>query len=314
MAALGLCSGSHASFAADYPSKPVTLVVPFTPGSATDAIGRMFAQQFEREFHQPCIVDNRAGAGGTIGAAAVAAAPPDGHTLLIHSTGHIANAALYPKLKYDTLRDFIPVSLLATVPQVILVTAASGIGGIKQLVERGKSKPNALTYGSAGNGSGSHIAAEKVCVSAGFESLHVPYKGSSPALTDLLGGRIDWLVAPAGTVLPFIREGRLVPLAVGTPRRTALLPNVPTTLESGYADSDYDFWIGLFAPARTPASVVERLHAVSAAGLRDAAVQARLRDAGAETVALSQREFAAKVQREATAVTAFIRLHGIQAE
>ncbi|MBC8058821.1 MAG: tripartite tricarboxylate transporter substrate binding protein [Rhizobiales bacterium] len=314
IAALGLYGSGHAGFAANYPTRPVTLVVPFTPGSATDVVARVIAQQFEKQFRQPCLVDNRAGAGGTLGAAAVAASEADGHTLLVHSTGHLANAALYPKLKYDTMRDFVPISLLATVPSVIVVTAASGLRSLAQLVERGKSKPNALTYASAGNGSGSHIGAEKFRIAAGFESLHVPYKGAAPALNDLLGGRVDWLVAPAGTVLPFIREGRLVALAVETPRRTALLTNVPTTLESGYPDSDYDFWIGLFAPARTPGPVVEQLHAGTAAWRQDPTVQARLRDAGAETVALGQHEFAAQVQREAAAVTAFIKRHGIQAE
>ena len=311
---LGLQASDHAAFAAGYPTKPVTLIVPFSPGSATDVVARIVSQQFEKQFRQPCIVDNRAGAGGTVGAAAVAAAPPDGHTLLVHSTGHVANAALYPKLKYDTMQDFVPVCLLAAVPNVIVVTAASGMSSIRQLVERGKSQPNALTYASAGNGSGSHIGAEKFRVAAGFESVHVPYKGAAPALNDLLGGRIDWLVAPVGTALPFIREGRLVALAVQTPRRTPLLPNVPTTLDSGYPDSDYDFWIGLFAPARTPASVVAQLHAGTTAWLQDASVQARLRDAGAETVALGQREFAAQVQRESAAVSAFIKRHGIQAD
>jgi len=313
--ATGLGTESRTVLAtADYPSKPITIVVPFSAGSATDIIGRIVANQLDKRLNQTSIIDNRSGAGGTIGAAVVAAAEPDGHTLLVHSAGHVANGTLYPKLKYDTVKDFVAVSMIAGIPNVIVVSAASGIKTIQELVQRGKARPGSLTYGSAGNGSSSHIAAERFRISAGFESLHVPYKGATPALTDLIGGRFDWLVAPVGLVQAFIQNGQLIPLAVETRQRTAFLPSVPTTIEAGYKDSDYNFWIGMFAPSRTPREIVDRLHSSINAALISPEVRAKFKDAGAEVISIGQEQFANQVKTEVAEMAALIRKHGIRAD
>lgn len=312
--AAGFGTGSRTALAADYPSKPITIVVPFSAGSATDIIARIVGEQFDKSFNQVGIVDNRAGAGGTLGAASVAAAEPDGYTLLVHSAGHVANATLYPKLKYDTVEDFVAVSMIAAIPNVIVVPASSGIKTIQELVQRGKAKPGSLTHGSAGNGSASHIGAERFRISAGFESLHVPYRGANPALTDLLGGRFDWLVAPVGLVYSHIQKGQLVPLAVETRQRTAFLPEVPTTIEAGYKDSDYNFWIGMFAPRKTPPKIVSKLHSSINAALNSPDVRAKFKDVGAEVFSISQKQFANQVKTEAAEMAALIRKHGIRAD
>jgi len=204
--------------------------------------------------------------------------------------------------------------MIADVPNVIAVNASSGIRTLGELVARGKAKAGALSYGSAGSGSASHIAAERFRVSAGFESLHVPYKGASAALTDLLGGRFDWIVAPVGLVSPCLKEGRLVPLAVASRQRTPMLKAVPTTLESGFANSDYNFWIGMFAPRNTPASITAQLGSTVTTALDSRELRTRFADAGADIRSMTQAQFASLVKTEAGEVTDWIRKHGIQAD
>ncbi|WP_157271727.1 tripartite tricarboxylate transporter substrate binding protein [Azohydromonas aeria] len=299
---------------AGYPSKPITLVVPFTAGSGTDVIARVYAEQLAKLLGQPMVVDNRPGAGGTLGAAQVAAAVPDGHTVLIHSAGHVANAALYPKLKYDTLKDFTPVAMLATLPNVLVVSSASRIASVEELVKRAKASPGRLSYASAGNGSATHINAEKFRIAAGLQATHVPYRGTPPALTDLVGGQVDWFFAPLVSALPLIQEGKLTPLAVGSPARSAALPQVPTTVEAGYAGSDYTFWVGMLLPAKTPAAVVERLSAATAQARQAPAVRAALDKLGAEVPSLAQPAFAQQLQQEMASTAALVHKAGIRLE
>jgi tripartite-type tricarboxylate transporter receptor subunit TctC len=297
-----------------FPAKPITLVVPFTAGSGTDVIARVYAEQLARSLGQPVVVDNRPGAGGTLGAAQVASASADGYTVLVHSAGHVANAALYPKLKYDTLKDFTPVAMLATLPNVLVVSSASKIGSVADLVKQARAQPGKMSYASAGNGSATHINAEKFRIAAGLQAMHVPYRGTPPALTDLVGGQVDWFFAPLVSALPLIQEGKLTPLAVGSPRRSAALPQVPTTVEAGYAGSDYTFWVGMLVPAKTPADVVARLSAATAQAMQAQSVRAALEKLGADIPALAQAEFAQQVKDEMASTAALVQRAGIRLE
>ena len=198
-----------------WPGKPINVVVPFTAGSGTDVVARAVCERVQKQLNQPMVIDNRPGAGGTLGASLVAGAPPDGYTLLIHSAGHVANAALYPKLRYDTAKDFRPIAMLATLPNVLVTSAASGVKTLGELVAKAKVRPGRQTYGSAGNGSATHINAEKFRIAAGIDATHVPYRGTPEAITDVIAGNVDWFFAPLVSALPLIKDGKLVPLAVG---------------------------------------------------------------------------------------------------
>jgi tripartite-type tricarboxylate transporter receptor subunit TctC len=297
-----------------WPKAPIKLVVPFTAGSGTDIVGRTVGERLEKLLGQPVVIDNKPGAGGTLGAAAVAAAAPDGYTLLIHSAGHVANAALYPTLKYDTQKDFIPITMLATLPNVLVTSPATGFKSIQELVQKVKAEPSAFTYASAGNGSATHINAEKFRIAAGLRATHVPYRGTPEALTDVMGGRVDWFFAPLVSALPLINDGKLVALAVGSPKRSSQLPQVPTTLEAGFPGSDYTFWVGLFAPAKTPSDVVERLNTETVRVLQMPEVKSRLEKLGADVAPMAQPQFADFVRDEIIATGALIKQAGIRME
>ncbi|WP_326544111.1 tripartite tricarboxylate transporter substrate-binding protein [Pseudorhodoferax sp.] len=291
-----------------------TLVVPFTAGSGTDVIARLVGEQLSRTIGRQMIVDNRAGAGGTLGAALVAAAPGDGRMLLVHSAGHVANAALYPKLRYDTLKDFTPVALLATLPNVLVVSPASKIGSVAELVARARAEPGKMTYASAGNGSATHINAEKFRIAARLQAVHVPYRGTPPALMDVIGGQVDWFFAPLVSAMPLIQDGKLLPLAVGSAKRTPLLPQLPTTVEAGFAESDYAFWVGLFAPARMPAAQVATLAAGTAKVLAMPEIATAMAKLGAEPGASTQPQFAEFVAQDLRATTALVKQAGIRVD
>ena len=297
-----------------YPSLPIRLVVPFTAGSGTDVVSRAVAERLEKLLGQAIVIDNRPGAGGTLGAAAVAAAAPDGYTVLVHSAGHVANAALYPSLKYDTQKDFTPIAMLATLPNVLVTAPAKGFASVQDLVRKVRAEPSRFLYGSAGNGSATHINAEKFRIAAGLHATHVPYRGTPEALTDVMGGRVDWFFAPLVSAMPLIADGKLAALAVGSPKRASLLPQVPTTVEAGFAGSDYTFWVGMFAPAKTPREVIERLNADTVRALQMPELKARLEKLGAEVAPTTQKQFADFVRDEILATAALIKQAGIRME
>ena len=308
--ALGLSPASAQTPA--FPGKPLTFIVPFTAGSGTDVVARVITDHLAKALGQPIVVENKAGAGGTLGAAQVAASTPDGHTVLIHSAGHVANAALYPRLKYDTLKDFTPVAMLATLPNVLVVSPASGLQSVDDLVRKARAQPGKMSYASAGNGSATHINAEKFRIAANIQAAHVPYRGTPPALMDVVGGQVDWYFAPLVSALPLIQERRLVPLAVGSRARAAALPQVPSTVEAGFPGSDYTFWVGMFVPAKTPAEVVQKLGLATAQVLKLPEVKAALEKVGAEVPGLTQQQFADGVAQELAATTALVRQAGIK--
>src|SRR3954465_2758573 len=249
----------RAAFGQDWPSRTMTVIVPLGAGSASDIIARVVMEQVGRQLGQNAIVENRTGAGGTIGANMVAKAAPDGYTVLIY--GALASAhALYSKLPYDSLTDFIPVASLGQQPLVVVVSPAKGYKTLADLVAAGKTKPGALNYSTAGVGSASHFGAERLRASAGFTAQHIPFKGAAEAVTDVIAGRSDFSVQLTSTTLPQIRDGALVALAVSAHKRISLLPEVPTTIEAGLAaDSVYPFYSGMYLPAKTPPEIVAKL-------------------------------------------------------
>ena len=300
------------AFAQSWPAKPIHLVVAFTAGSATDIIARAVGDTLARSLGQSVVIENKPGAGGTIAAGAIAKADPDGYTFLIHSAGHSANPAIYPNLTYDTARDFAAVSPLASLPNV-MVTPPGRYKSVQDVVAAAKAAPGKLNFGSAGNGSATHMNAEKFRAAAGFDALHVPFKGTPEALSETMSGRLDFFFAPIVSALQLIREGKVNALAVGTAKRTPLLPEVATTVELGYPGSDFNFWIGVFAPAKTPRDIIERMNAEIAKALQSAEVRERFATLGAEPFAMKPAEFDAYVRSEIELNGKIVRAAGIKA-
>ncbi len=277
--------------AQSFPSKPVKIVVPFTAGSATDILARTVGQKLTELWGQPVVVDNRPGAGGTIGEALVAKSPPDGYTLLVHSAAYAYNPAIYTGLTFDTLRDFVEIVPLGGQPNVLVVAPSSGFKSVGELVAAAKANPGKLDYGSAGIGSGTHINGEKFRLATGIDVVHVPYKGTPEALTDTMTGRITYFFSPISAALPHVREGKLVALAVSTDKRSGALKDTPTIAESGVPGFNYVLWVGVFAPAGTPPAIVEQINADVTRVLKTPDAQERLTALGADAMPMSVAEF-----------------------
>jgi len=310
MAAAAVFAGS-AAHAQSYPDKPIHIVVPFSPGSATDVTARAVGQAMSKKLGQAVVIDNRPGAGGTIGAAQVARSAPDGYTLLVHSSGHTVNPSIFAHLGYDTQKDLVGISMLAELPNVLVVPPSRGWKNASDLVKAAKDAPGKLSYGSSGAGSGTHMNAEKFCLRAGFDAVHVPYKGPPEALTDIMGGRIDFLFAPVLTVLSLVRENRVAAIAMGSERRSSVLPDVPTTEEAGYPGGAYRFWVGLLAPAGTPPALVERLNAEVRDALATPEIKERLGALGADAAPMSSVDFDKLIARELVENAALTKEAGI---
>jgi len=294
--------------AQEYPARVIRIIVPISSGSTTDVVARIVAEGMRASFGQSVIVENRPGAGGTVGSAVVAKAVPDGYTLLVVSSAHTSNPVLYSKLPYDGIGDFKGVSMLASMPQILVTSPTKNLKSVAELVERARAKPGTLTYGSGGVGSAVHMNAEQFRAMAKFEALHVPYRGTPEVVTDLISGAIDFSFIPAGNVLGAIREGRLVALATGTEQRSRLLPDVPTTVEAGVAGSSYGPWIGMFAPAGTPPAVLERLNREVQRILRTADAQQKLAAFGADAAPMTTEAFDALVLREVANIRELVRV------
>jgi tripartite-type tricarboxylate transporter receptor subunit TctC len=314
LAACALALASGAALAQTYPSRPIKFLVPFSPGSGTDIIARTVGEAMSRNIQQPVVVENKPGAGGTIAAAQVARAEPDGYTVLIHSSGHALNPAIYPNLPYDTLRDLIGVTPLAAMPNVLVVSPARGWKTVGDLVSAAKAKPGQLNYASAGIGSATHLNAEKFRLQAGIEAQHVPFKGTPEALSDVIGGRNDWFFAPLSSALPLVREGKLQALAVSTPGRASVLPTVPTTVEAGVPGSDYIFWVAMIVSSATPPPVMQRLHDEALKVLADPDVKERLAKLGAEPFPLAQDAFNAFIRTEVEAAARIARAANLKGQ
>jgi tripartite-type tricarboxylate transporter receptor subunit TctC len=294
-----------------FPVKPVRIVVPFTAGSATDILARTVGQKLSELWGQPVVVENRPGAGGTIGAAIVAKSVPDGYTLLVHSAAHAYNPAIYSNLTYDTGRDFAEIVPLAGQPNVLVVAPSSGMRTVADLIAAAKQKPGALNFGSAGNGSGTHINAEKFRLAAGIDVLHIPYKGTPEALADTMAGRVTYFFSPISAALPQVREGKLVALGVSTAKRSGVLPGVPTIAEAGLPGFDYNLWVGMFAPSGTPGDLVERINRDVLRVLATPEAKERLAALGADPMPMTPGEFRKFVQDEIAESGKVIKAAGI---
>jgi len=298
-----------------YPSKPVKVVIPYPPGSTPDIVGRTLSGKLQESLGQPFIVENRTGAGGNIGAEAVAKAPANGHTLLIGINGPAAiNKFLYKNLGYDSDRDLLPVSLLATSPQMLVVTPAVRVGSFREFVEHVRVNPGRLSYGSVGSGSASHLTMELLKSDAKLFIVHIPYRGFPPAVTDMLGGNIDTMFAIIPAVLPQVRAGKMKALAVTGLKRSALAPEVPSVGELGYPQLESLAWIGLLAPAGTPQDVVGRLNAEAVRSMRTSEVRESLGKQGFEVVASSAAEFAGWIRTEQNKWSRVIKASGATAD
>jgi tripartite-type tricarboxylate transporter receptor subunit TctC len=296
-AALAAPALSRRAFADAWPKdRVIRAVVPFTAGSTIDILGRIVLDPVSQQLGQTIIVENRGGAGGTLGSAAVAKADPDGYTLLINAAAHSGAPAAYPKLSYDAANDFAAVACFGSVPNVLLIAPSKGIKTVQELVE--KAKAGTMTFSSAGVGSATHWAAERFRVSAGFQATHVPFRGGPEALTEVMTGRVDFIFIGISAGLPFIKDNRMLPLAVSSAKRSPALPNVPTTLEAGYKDSDFNYWNGMLVPVKTPKPIVDRLHAEVTKALALPAVQQKLEVQGVEPAPLSPAEMDAMIRRE----------------
>lgn len=310
-AMLFLCAAPGRADAQAWPTKPVRVIVPFTAGSATDIMARTVTQRLAEQLHQSFIVENRPGAGGTIGVGLVARAEPDGYTVLVHSSSYTITPTTYPNTPYNTERDLAGVTPLALVPQVLVISPAKGIKTVQDLVRAAKAKPGVFTYASAGIGTATQLNAERFRLAAGIEAVHVPFKGTPEALTEIVAGRVDYYFCPVNAVLPLIADGKLLALAMGSTKRSAALPNVPTTLEEGVPNSDYNFWVGMFVPAKTSRAIVDRLYAETTTALDAPQVQASMKNLGAEKMLMKPAAFDTYIHNEIKTNAVLVKAAGI---
>ena len=294
----GLLGGTSA-LAQAYPTKPVTIIVPFAAGGTTDILARIIGQALTAELGQSVVVDNRAGAGGNIGGQAAAKATPDGHTLFMGTVGtHAINASLYKKMPFDPVKDFAPLTRVANVPNLLVANPAQPYKSVKDLIAYAKANPGKVNFGSSGNGSSIHLSGELFKSLAKVDMQHVPYKGSAPAVTDLLGNQIGIMFDNMPSAIQHVRSGKLVPLAVTTAKRSPELPNVPTIAEAGVPGYEATSWFGMFAPAGTPAPVLATLNAAVVKSLAQPDVQKKINEQGAEVYSETPEQFAAFIQAE----------------
>jgi len=301
------------AFADTWPSKPIRAIVPFSAGSTTELIPRIVFEPLSVQLGQSIVVENRGGAGGTVGASQVARADPDGYTILVNASAHTAAPALYPNAPYDAAKDFAGVVMLGNTPNVTVIAPSKGIATLRQLVAAAKEKPGRMSFASAGIGSATHLSAERLRLSAEFQATHVPFRGGPEGLTEVMTGRVDFYCCGISSALPFIQAKQLLPLAVSTAKRSSLLPDVPTTLELGYKDSDYNFWTGLLLPAKTPRAIVDKLHAETAKALQTADVREKLAKQGVDPFPLKPAEFDALIRKEIASNLELIKAAGIKA-
>jgi tripartite-type tricarboxylate transporter receptor subunit TctC len=310
---LSLAALAAAAPAQDFPNRPVKLLVPQAPGGASDALARVIAQKLSDKWGQPVVVENRAGAGGNLGMEAVATAPADGYTLLMGYVGTQAiNGALYKKLPFDPEKDFAPVATMATLPFVVVAKADAPFKTIPELVAAAKKGP--LTYGSAGNGSVNHLLGEMFNTAAGVKLQHVPYRGAAPAMQDLMGGQINLVFTSLPSVAGFIKQGTLHPIAVTSAKRAAAFPNIPTVMEAGFKDYDVNPWFGLFAPAKLPAPLVDKINADVNEALRSKDVVDKFSAQGAEPYITTPQQFAEVLKADIAKWTKVVKDSGATVE
>jgi tripartite-type tricarboxylate transporter receptor subunit TctC len=310
--AMALCLAAGAASAQAWPSKPLKVIVPFTPGSATDIVARTVTERLSVQIGQPVLVENRPGAGGTIGQALVAKAEPDGYTILVHSSSHTVTPSTFASLPFDTQRDFSGITPLAFVPNLLVIAPSKGIRSVRELVAAAKAKPGSMNYASAGIGSATQLNAERFRLGAGIEGVHVPFKGTPEALTEIITGRVDYYFCPVASALPYLADGRMLALAAGSSKRSAALPDLPTTVEAGIPNSDYNFWVGMLVPGKTPRDVVARLHQETVKAIQAPDVRDRMAKLGADPHILTPEQFDAFIRDEIVSNAALVKAAGIK--
>jgi tripartite-type tricarboxylate transporter receptor subunit TctC len=288
---LFLALGMDAAAAQTFPSRNLRFVGIATPGATSDVIGRAVGEPLARQIGQSIVVENRAGAGGTLAAAAVARSEPDGHTLLLTTSAQSGMTWLYGKLPFDPVKDFSGVATLAELPSVLVVPSQRNWSSLKDLVAAAKARPGALNFGSGGTGSGTHLSSEKLMLGAGISANHVPYKGTSEALIEVIAGRLDWLYTPAAAVVALLKDGKLKGLIVSSKGRMEQLPDIPAAVEAGLPEAEYVFWVGLLAPRKTPRVAVARLNDEVARVLKTPELRERFRQLGAEPLTMQPAAF-----------------------
>jgi tripartite-type tricarboxylate transporter receptor subunit TctC len=298
LAAAAFAATTSVAAAQAWPTRPITMISPFTAGNANDVVARVVLDEMSKTLGQTIVIENKPGGGGSIGAALVAKAAPDGYTVLLHSSSLSSQVVLHKSLPFDPLKDFAPAVLFGVQPSVLVTSPSKGYKSVADLVAAAKAKPGALNFASAGIGAASHMAAERFNQATGIKAQHIPFRGPVEAFTELMAGRIDYYFLPISPALPVIENGKLVALAVSTPTRAPALPNIPTVIEAGYPGAQYLFWGGLSVPAKTPRAVIDRLHDEGAKALKLAAVQARLDKLGVQPMPMTADEFGAFFRKD----------------
>ncbi|WP_280187472.1 Bug family tripartite tricarboxylate transporter substrate binding protein [Delftia sp. PS-11] len=313
LAALGALTGTAALAQEQFPSKPITIIVPFAAGGTTDILARIVSQALQQELGQTVIVDNKPGAGGNIGAVAAARAPADGYTLFMGTVGtHAINAALYSKPGYDPIKDFSPLTRVANVPNLLVAHPSQPFKTVKEMIAYARANPGKLNYGSSGSGSSIHLSGELFRSMTGLDMVHVPYKGSAPAITDLLGNQIAIMFDNMPSAIQHVRSGKLRPIAVTTAKRSPELPDVPTVAESGVPGYEATSWFGLWTQAKTPAPVQQRLYTAIAKVLKDPAVVKKINDQGGDVTIDTQAEFLSYIKSESAKWSKVVKDSGAQ--
>lgn len=312
--ALALTLATSSAEAQTWPAKPLRAVVPFAAGSSTDIIPRVVFEQLSSQLNQTIVVENRTGAGGTIGTAFVAKSDPDGYTILASGSAHTIAPSIYQKLSYDPARDFVAVAPLGISPNVLVVSPARGFKSVGDLVAAGKAKRGALSFSSVGVGTATHLSAERFRFSAGLDAVHVPFRGGAEAMSEVIAGRVDFFFGPPALVLQQVRQGQLAALVVNGTNRTPALPEVPTTREAGFVDAEYPIWYGLFLPAKTPRDIVDRLHRATSEALQSPKMKDRFATLVLDPMPMTITDFNAYIQKEIALNAALVKAAGIKPE
>jgi tripartite-type tricarboxylate transporter receptor subunit TctC len=302
------------AWAQTWPTKTVRVIVPYAPGRATDIVPRTVFEQVAAQVGHTILIDNRPGGGTTVGTSAVAKSDPDGHTILVHSNALVTTPAIQANIPYDPVRDFSAITPLGNVPLVLVISPDKQIGTLKELVAAAKAKPGSINYAAAGIGTPPHLTMERFRLAAGFTGQLVPFKGAPEALTEVMTGRVDVYFCPITPAMPLIREGKLKALAVSSSKRASALPEVPTTVEAGYPNSDFDFWIGTFVPKLTPRDLVGKIYAEIAKVLDNPGMKEKLAKLGVESMVMKPEDFDAQVAKEAPIAVELAKAAGIAAK
>jgi tripartite-type tricarboxylate transporter receptor subunit TctC len=309
---LAALSPLAANAQAGYPNKPIRVIVPFAAGSTTDIIARAIADKMGQSMGQTLVIDNRGGASGTIGQQAVATAAPDGYTIMVHSSSHTVSPSTFAKLPFDTIGDFAGVTPISSTPNVLVMSPSKNIKTLQELLAAARAKPGSMNFASAGQGSATHLNAEKFKLAARIEATNIPFKGSGEAVSEVMSGRVDYYFSPIAPVIGQIRSGQLVALAVGSPKRASALPQVPTTAEAGVPGSEFNFWIGMMAPGKTPRDIVNRLHDEVVKALNTPEVKERFATLGAEAWTMKPEQFDAYIKDEIKSNAVLVKAAGLQ--